>query len=87
MFIGIAAGVLTGVLSSLSMAAIWPAQVVRIAVRNVRRVNSRPLALAYAFFVMTAYFPQMVGQAKYFTDRLRRRANRLIEYKNPHRSQ
>lgn len=84
---GIAAGAPAGLLSVLSILAIWPAQVVRVAIRNVRRVNSRPLALAYAFFVMTAYFPQMEGQAKYFADRLRKRSNRLIEYKGSSRLQ
>lgn len=83
--VGISAGVTAGLLSALSILAIWPAQVVRVAIRNVHRVNSRPLALAYAFFVMTAYFPQMVGQAKYFADRLRKRSNRLIEYKGSSR--
>jgi glycosyltransferase involved in cell wall biosynthesis len=78
---GIAAGAATGWLAALSMFAIWPAQIVRIAVRDARRLNSRTLALAYAFFVMSAYFPQMVGQAKYLMDRIRGRSNRLIEYK------
>jgi GT2 family glycosyltransferase len=79
--VGIVAGALAGFLSALSILAIWLAQVVRVAIRGVRRVNSWPLALAYAFFVMSAYFPQMVGQAKYFADQIRGRSNRLIEYK------
>jgi glycosyltransferase involved in cell wall biosynthesis len=79
--VGIEAGAPAGLLSVLCILAIWPAQVVRVAIRNVYRVNSRFLALAYAFFIMAAYFPQIVGQAKYFADRLRGRSNRLIEYK------
>ena len=79
--VGIEAGAPAGLLSVLSILAIWPAQVVRVAIRNVHRANSRSVALAYAFFMMAAYFPQMVGQVKYFADRLRRRSNRLIEYK------
>jgi len=79
--VGIAAGAPTGLLSALLILAIWPAQVVRVAIRDAHRVNSRSLALAYAFFIMTAFFPQMVGQAKYFADRLRGRSKRLIEYK------
>jgi glycosyltransferase involved in cell wall biosynthesis len=78
---GIAAGMSAGLISFLFMLAIWPAQVVRVAIRDARRVNSWSFALVYAFFVMTAYFPQMVGQAKYFADRIRGRSNRLIEYK------
>lgn len=81
--IGIVFGVSLALLSVISILAIWPAQVLRIAVLNVHKVNSRSLALAYSFFVMTAYFPQMVGQAKYFVDRMRKRTNRLIEYKRP----
>lgn len=79
--VGITAGMPAGLMSALFMLAIWPAQVVRIAIRDARRLNSRSLALAYAFFVMSAYFPQMVGQAKYLADRIRGRSNRLIEYK------
>lgn len=86
-FAGIVAGAPVGLLSALSMLAIWPAQVVRVAVRNAHRLNSRSLALAYAFFVMAAYFPQMAGQAKYLADRLRKRSNRLIEYKRSSRLQ
>jgi glycosyltransferase involved in cell wall biosynthesis len=80
-FVGIAAGVSAGLLSALSMLAIWPAQVVRVAIRDAHRVNPRSFALAYAFFIMAAYFPQMVGQAKYIADRLHGRSKRLIEYK------
>jgi glycosyltransferase involved in cell wall biosynthesis len=79
--VGIAAGAPAGLLSALSMLAIWPAQVVRVAIRDAHRVNPRSFALAYAFFIMAAFFPQMAGQAKYFADRLRGRTNRLIEYK------
>ena len=79
--VGIAAGAPAGLLSALFMLAIWPAQVVRVAIRDAHRVNPRSLALAYAFFIMAAHFPQMVGQAKYFADRMRGRSNRLIEYK------
>lgn len=79
--VGIVAGMSAGLMSFLFMLAIWPAQVVRVAIRDARRVNSRSLALVYAFFVMAGYFPQMLGQAKYFTDQIRGRSNRLIEYK------
>ena len=85
MVIGITTGVLAGLLSALTILLIWPAQVVRVAVRNVHKLHSLSLALAYAFFIMMAYFPQMVGQAKYFADRVRKRSNRLIEYKGSSR--
>lgn len=81
MVIGIAAGAHAGLLSVLVLLVIWPAQVVRVALRDAHRVNPRSFALVYAFFIMAAYFPQMVGQAKYFADRLRGRSKRLIEYK------
>jgi GT2 family glycosyltransferase len=79
--VGVTAGMSAGLTAFLLMLAIWPVQVVRVAIRDARRVNSRPLALAYAFFVMVGYFPQMLGQAKYFADQIRGRSNRLIEYK------
>ncbi len=81
MVVGIAAGAHAGLLSVLVMLAIWPAQVVRVAFRDAHRVNPRSFALVYAFFIMMAYFPQMVGQVKYIADRLCGRSNRLIEYK------
>jgi glycosyltransferase involved in cell wall biosynthesis len=79
--VGIAAGAPAGLSAALFVLAIWPLQVVRVAIRDAHRVNPRSFALVYAFFIMAGYFPQMVGQAKYFADRLRRRSSRLIEYK------
>ena len=85
--VGIAAGLQAGLLTVLTIISIWIAQVVRVAIRNARRLHSGSLAFTYAFFVMAANFPQMVGQAKYFADRLRKRSNRLIEYKRSSRIQ
>lgn len=79
--VGVAAGAAAGWLSALFLLAIWPAQVVRVAIRDAHRLNSRSVALAYAFFIMAGYFPQMLGHVKYLADRLRGRTNRLIEYK------
>jgi cellulose synthase/poly-beta-1,6-N-acetylglucosamine synthase-like glycosyltransferase len=79
--IGSTVGELAGLLSALFVLAIWPAQVVRVAIRDAHRVKPRSFAMVYAFYIMAAFFPQMVGQAKYFADRLRGRTNRLIEYK------
>ena len=83
--VGIAAGLQTGLLTILAILSLWLAQVARIAIRNARRLHSWSFAMQYAFFVMAANFPQMVGQAKYFVDRLRKRSNRLIEYKKSSR--
>ena len=60
---------------------LWPAQVGRIALRGWR--DGRPLgfSVAYAFFLMLSYWPQMLGQLLYWNDRLHKRAFRLIEHK------
>jgi len=60
---------------------LWPAQLVRIAVRMKRRGQGGGIAIAYAFFLMISFLPQTVGAFVYFGDRLRGRSFRLIEHK------
>jgi hypothetical protein len=37
--------------------------------------------MAYSFFLLLSYTPQMVGQLLFLNDRLRKRNVRLIEHK------
>jgi glycosyltransferase involved in cell wall biosynthesis len=61
--------------------SLWPVQMVRIAFRTWRQGQSAQVALAYAFYTMLSYWPQMQGQLQYMLDRMRNRASQLIEYK------
>ncbi len=63
------------------LVCLWPAQFSRIAWRTWRKGSSGNVAIAYAFFMMIAFMPQIVGQYHYFVDRLCKRGFRLIEYK------
>lgn len=64
-----------------AMFCLWPAQMTRIALRTWRQGQSAQVALAYAFYTMVSYWPQMQGQLQYMLDRLHNRGSRLIEYK------
>lgn len=80
------AGTLGGaglVASLLVLLGIWPAQLVRIAVRTWRKGQPLGMSVAYAVFIMISFFPQAVGQLMYFADRSRNRSFRLVEYKAP----
>ena len=61
---------------------VWPAQWLRIALRTWRNGQTFRTSIAYAFFIMIAFLPQIVGQITYFSDRLRNRSFRLVEYKS-----
>lgn len=77
-------GTVFGPVAALSLAVLWPLQLVRIAIRTWRQGRPPQVALAYAFFTMLSFWPQMLGQIGYFTDRQRGRPPRLIEYKANH---
>lgn len=57
---------------------VYPLQVVRIAWGRGSDARDR---WTYAFFAVLAKFPEMQGVVRYYRNRLRRRANTLIEYK------
>lgn len=88
-FIGLAAG-LAGALSNYSNAllaalvvtSLWPAQAARIALRTWRGGQTVSLALAYGFFTMLSFWPQMIGQLRYLFDQVMGRVPIMIEYKN-----
>jgi hypothetical protein len=71
---GIAVAFLLGIL---------PARIVRIAVRTRLKGHPWKTATAYACFMTISFLPQVMGQTQYLIDRLRRKSNRLIEYKTP----
>jgi GT2 family glycosyltransferase len=60
---------------------LWPAQLARISLRTWQKGTKPSLAIAYGFFIMLSYFPQMIGQGLYWIDRLKKRSFRLVEYK------
>ena len=57
---------------------VYPLQVVRIALANRQTVNANWI---YALFVTLGKFPEMLGQIKYFLQRLRSKKIQIIEYK------
>lgn len=78
---GLLAGSLTGSLAALGIFLIWPLQMLRIGIRSWRSGQPCRIAIAYAFFTMLSFWPQMLGQTKYFLDKMGRRTPGLIEYK------
>jgi glycosyltransferase involved in cell wall biosynthesis len=75
-------GPVAGGFAAGAVALLLPAQAVRIAVRNRRRVGSAGMALAYGVLTMVGKFFQMAGQCLYVRDRRAGRHARLIEYKS-----
>lgn len=62
----------------LTFSAIYPAQVVRLALRDQRTL---PAPWWRAWFLVLGKFPEMLGQSKFLYSRLRGQASELIEYK------
>jgi glycosyltransferase involved in cell wall biosynthesis len=77
----ILAGPMTGWLAFLMTLAILPAQIGRIALRTWKNGQPLGVALAYGFFTMLSFWPQLLGQWRYFLDWAISRTPRLIEYK------
>jgi hypothetical protein len=57
---------------------IYPVQVVRMALRSSPRNRD---SWIYAAFAVLAKFPEMQGAARFYINRVLKRANTLIEYK------
>jgi hypothetical protein len=74
-------GLVAGVTAALVIASIWPAQLMRIALRTRRKGQPLHIALWYGWYTMVSFSPQMLGQFQYIIDRWKRRSVRLIEYK------
>lgn len=62
----------------LAMLLIYPVQVVRLALRGTRSVREN---WWYALFLVLGKFPEVMGQIKFFYNRLTEQTSRLIEYK------
>jgi GT2 family glycosyltransferase len=63
---------------ALLLLLLYPLQVLRLAARETRSVRDNWWRAAA---LVVSKFPEMLGQAKYLADRLRRVQSRLIEYK------
>lgn len=85
--LGAATGALVDALSAalpvVLLFSIWPAQLLRITLRTWRKGQPLGTSMAYAFFTVISFLPQIAGQILYFADRLRNRSFRLVEYKAP----
>jgi len=60
---------------------LWALQYWRIALGTWRGGQTIKTSLAYAWFTMLSFWPQMLGQIYYVWDKLKGRHYRLIEYK------
>ncbi len=69
------------VLPALGLALLFPLQFVRLAMRARRQGLPPQLARFQAFWLVVGKFAQVGGIARYWINRLRRRRNRIIEYK------
>ncbi len=67
----------------LLLLSVWPAQLLRIALRTWHKGQSPGTSVAYAALIMISFLPQAMGQLMYFADRFRNRSFRLVEYKAP----
>jgi hypothetical protein len=77
------AGQHAGYSVALLILALWPAQLIRIAVRTWRNGAPIHISLAHAYFTLISFWPQMWGQLVYFSDSVFAHKNpRLIEYKS-----
>jgi GT2 family glycosyltransferase len=65
----------------LALVGLWPLQTARITWQLRRKGQPWSLSMAYAFFLMTSFWPQMIGQLMYWNDRRHKRSFRLVEYK------
>ncbi len=64
--------------------SLWPAQLIRIAIRTWKNGQPPDLAAAYAFFLMISHWPQLFGVLLWQIDHQKNKNNRfrLIEYKS-----
>lgn len=67
--------------AAAALFCLWPAQMLRIALRTQYQGHSAQVSIAYAFYTMLSFWPQMRGQWQYMLDRMSNRGARLIEYK------
>ena len=68
-------------LTSFSLVILWLLQYSRIALGAWRGGQAISTSLAYGWFTMLSFWPQMLGQIYYVWDRIKGQHHRLIEYK------
>ena len=68
-------------LATSLLVMLWALQYFRIALGSCRGGQTITTSLAYAWFTMLSFWPQMLGQIYYGWDKLKGRHYRLIEYK------
>jgi len=68
-------------LAVLLLLLAWPANILRLILRERSHGSSARLARATGVFLMVGKLPQFLGLLGYYRDRLLRRASQLIEYK------
>lgn len=81
--IGALYGLRIAVPAAAVMLCAWFLQVLRIALKTMRRGRTLNFSLVYAFLLMLAKWAQLIGQFRYLTDRRRGQHPRLIEHKSP----
>lgn len=72
-----------GLVMALALFSLWPLQMARICLRTLKQGHPFRVAIAYAFFTMISFWPQMLGHLQLVVDRFKGRGIRLIEYKSP----
>ena len=66
---------------NLSLLAIYPCQILRIAISANARFTNAKKSLLYAFFNMLGKFPQFLGQMSFWMSKFLKKNSQLIEYK------
>lgn len=72
---------------SLFLLAAYPLLFIKIWRSRRRRGDDSRTARLYAFFCVLGKYPQVVGQMRYWMNRLLARRNQLIEYKGPRKTE
>lgn len=65
----------------LLLIALYPMQLIRVALSEVGRLASMKYSFLYSFFVLLSKWPQLLGQANFFLKKLSHKQQEVIEYK------
>ena len=79
--VGAVAGWKWGIVAACALAMLWPLEMVRLALKNRRRVRSMQDALVYGVLTVISRGANVLGQYRYLRDRAAGKNLRLIEYK------
>jgi GT2 family glycosyltransferase len=61
--------------------ALYPAQIIRLMLKQYSRFGSYKVTFYYAFFMVLAKFPQLIGACKFLLNKLKGDVGTLIEHK------